>query len=139
MFDEEQQKEVDRIIGERLAKEKTKYQELETTYKQLKSEYEDFKTNYSELEVQASEVSKLKRDALVVETLEEAGLPKRFANRITGETREEILADANSLKADLEATEDSVLPRRATDPDPVKRTGLNAIVDHAIEVHKQRK
>lgn len=135
-FSPEQQEEVNRIIGERLAREKTKYQELEATLDQLKKESKELKTKNEELEAQVTELPDLKRGVLVAEVIQELGLPTRFASRIKGDTREEVVADATSLKADLEAEEVIIPKSGSTDPNPEKKDAFGRLVDHAVNYKK---
>ena len=109
----ETQEELDRIIGERLEREKSK---AEKATESLKTEIESLKKTLSESESQlktltetqsghADEVAKLnseianyKLKAIKHEIAHQNGLPYELAERLTGDTEELLKADAETLK-----------------------------------------
>lgn len=107
------QADVDRIVADRLKREKEKYadyDDLKGKAEKLKdieaaqmTEQEKAQAKIAELEaknaeteakVRAMEITKLRS-----KLLSEAGLPADLADRVRGETEEEIKADLESLKA----------------------------------------
>ena len=109
----ETQEELDRIIGERLEREKSK---AEKATESLKTEIESLKKTLSESESKvktltetqnghADEVAKLtseiasyKLKAIKHEIAHQNGLPYELADRLTGDTEELLRADAETLK-----------------------------------------
>jgi hypothetical protein len=115
------QDELDRIINDRLSRQKSQYKdydELKKAAEELTSikqsqlsreeqmqaqlkEYEN-KLNAIELERKTESLLNLKKDAL-----KEAGLSDALASRIQGETAEEIKADIEAIKAIMAPTKPS--------------------------------
>lgn len=104
------QADLDRILGERLARQRAqfagfdelkakaaKFDEHEAKNKtELEKLTETAKAN--EARAAAAELALIKRDAA-----EAAGLPKSWADRLKGATKEELEADAKELAKDLPA------------------------------------
>lgn len=106
------QEELDRIIGERLGRERQKYGDYEDLKKRA-GEYDKLKASQmSDLEkAQAKaadeekkritaerEAAEARLEAKKLLILEELGLAKSFANRVFGTTEEEIRNDAKALQ-----------------------------------------
>lgn len=94
----------DKAVGARLAKERAKY----AGYEDLKAKATKFdelqdanKTETERLQSRAEaaerERDQLKRTHLISDLATDAGLPKKFWKRVSGETREEIEADIADL------------------------------------------
>jgi len=106
------QAELDRILGERLAREREKYQDydqLKAASEELKklkeaqmSEIEKAKTAAAEVEAKLkakeAEVEALRVEQLRARLVTEAGLPVALASRVRGTTEDEIKADIEELK-----------------------------------------
>lgn len=106
------QEEVDRIIAERLKREREKYkdydaykkaaEELQKLKEAQMSETEKLQAKLAEYERQLlekeQEAAEAKVEALKLRVLDEMGLPKAWASRIFGTTEEEIQQDAEELK-----------------------------------------
>jgi hypothetical protein len=106
------QEDVDRIVSERLAREKEKYKDFEE-YKKAKVKLDEIENaNKTELDKAKTEKEvlekqlvqkELERKQLEVENLklsllDLAGLPKSWVKRILGQTEDEIKADIEELK-----------------------------------------
>lgn len=104
------QADIDRIIGERIAKERSKQEaavkkaqeeserkaaEAQGQYEKLYKETLD-KLAATEAKTKALELATMQRDAAA-----KAGLPVAFADRLRGETPEDLEADAKALLASL--------------------------------------
>lgn len=106
------QEELNRIIEERLRREREKYKDyaelkkLAEEYQKLKeaqmSETERLQAKLAEYERQLlekeREAAEARVEALKLRVLDEMGLPKAWASRIFGTTEEEIRQDAEELK-----------------------------------------
>jgi len=104
--------EVNRIVQERLAREREKYKdyadlkkaadELKKLKESQMSETEKLQTRISELEravlEKEREAAEARIEATKLRVLEQVGLPKDWADRIYGTTEEEIRKDAEQLK-----------------------------------------
>ncbi|AEG14705.1 putative prophage lambdach01, scaffold protein [Desulfofundulus kuznetsovii DSM 6115] len=111
------QEELDRIITERLKRERQKYadyDELKKAAEELKklkeaqmSEQEKLQARLAEYERKTAELEialqEARLEATKLRVLEEIGLPKTFASRIFGTTEEEIRQDAQELAKLLNA------------------------------------
>lgn len=109
----ETQEELERILGERLTREKEKASKVEESLKNeiadLKKSIEDSQTKYAQQQEQLNshneEVAKLTAE-LTAQTLKatkhqiayEYGLPFELADRLTGEDEESLKKDAETLK-----------------------------------------
>jgi len=106
------QEDVDRIVSERLAREKEKYKDFEE-YKKAKVKLDEIENaNKTELDKAKAETDQFKKLAeqkdlevkqlgienLKLSLLDLAGLPKNWAKRILGQTEAEIKADIEELK-----------------------------------------
>lgn len=93
MSDEEKkftQEDVDRLIGERLAREKAKYAD----YGEIKAENADLKAKLAENESK-------NLDALKAKIATDLKLPAALANRLAGSTEAELRADGEALLKEL--------------------------------------
>lgn len=114
------QAELDKIIEARLARERAKYAD----YGDLKAKADEFDkaqdASKSELQKAADRAAKAEaaatqaqRDAWRAQIALDEGLTPTQAKRLVGDTREELLADAQELKKDLQL--DAKKPPRASD------------------------
>lgn len=107
------QEEVDKIIKERLERERKKYadyEDLKKAAEELEKLKDSEKTEVERLKAETAKIAK-ERDELnarikaqetrsrKVAALEKAGLPVALADRVLGETDEEIGKDVEALKA----------------------------------------
>lgn len=106
------QEELERILAERLRREREKYkdyEELKKAAEELKkikeaqmSEQEKLQMRLAEIEREKlereRELAELKTSLIKQKVLNELGLPLSLADRIFGETEEEIRQDAEELK-----------------------------------------
>jgi hypothetical protein len=133
------QEDVDRIVSERLAREKAKSEEAEKHARE-KAEADALAKNqeWQKLaEQRAKEVDELKAKTAQMEyeskqrsIAEEIGLPVTFADRIRGETPDAMLADAKSL---LEA-----MPKQPAKPN-VRPTNVGGNASVTSETDEQRR
>lgn len=112
------QEDVERIISERLKREREKYKDyaelkkMAEEYQKLKeaqmSETEKLQAKLAEYERQLlekeREAAEARLESLKLKVLDEMGLPKAWAVRLFGTTEEEIKADAEELKKLLGTT-----------------------------------
>ena len=123
----ETQEELDRIIGERLQRERQKYadydqlkadsaalgalraQKLDERVTTLTGQLQQAQTDLAGMKTRAE---KAERSLLRSRIAREAGLPAELSDRLTGETEDELKADAQAL-AKL------VQPPKAADPAPL--------------------
>lgn len=110
------QADVDRIVRERVKRERDKF-----------ADYEDLKAragSASTLEERVAEIERQARDsearALRAEVANAKGLTPSQAKRLVGSTREELEADADELIADIGAQKkkNNVSPREGNNPAP---------------------
>lgn len=103
------QADVDRIVKERVTREKAKY-----------ADYDDLKTKAAGAQTLEDRVAGLEstataaaRRAEVAEVANEKGLTPNQAKRLVGNTRDELLADADELLKDIAAQQqnNNVSPR----------------------------
>lgn len=98
------QEDVDKIVQERLARERAKFSD----YDQIKSELEATRASHAELKAEntdlkaqvADQAGKMKDSELKAQKAEiakKAGLSEALADRLQGTTEEELLADAKRL------------------------------------------
>ena len=116
------QEALDKIIGDRLAREKAKfadyddlkekagkYDELKTksdkyeedlsAYKTKESDWAEKEKKYTaDITAKDAEIDKYKKNEARVKAAREAGLPFELADRITGDTAEDMAKDATNLK-----------------------------------------
>jgi len=91
------QADVDRIVGERLPKEKAKY----TDYDQLKANLDAAKAENDKLKSKLDENKDSLRKALKIEVATAHNLPEAMAERLQGESKEELETDAKTLSESL--------------------------------------
>ncbi|WP_305780014.1 capsid assembly scaffolding protein Gp46 family protein [Nocardia nova] len=109
------QADLDRIIGRRVAQERSKYSGFDDL-KAKASKYDELeeakKTNEQRLSDQLTaaqkRVEELELDKLRNTVAADKGLPAKFARRLTGTTREELEADADDLLDSLPKPEPKV-------------------------------
>lgn len=127
------QADVDRIVSERLGREKLKLEELSNKYNLLNNDYVELVNKTKQYETQLAELPTLKRQAILNDVAREHKVPDKLVNRLSGNTREEIEADAKSLLAELAAlSEDSYkgLPATPNGKGTPKREGINLLVSN---------
>lgn len=120
------QTELNSIISERLNKEKEKYEsqiseltaksdayekQIATFTSQLDDLNKKIATHESELKERDSKIQKYETQSVKMRVANELGLPYKMADRLSGETEEEIKADAESLKALMNIS--SVMPHKS--------------------------
>lgn len=96
------QEDVNRIVAERLAREKVKYDELAEKYNQLNRDFASTSLKVKDMEGQLQELPKLKRETIVNKVAREKQIPEFLVNRLSGETEEEVAKDADTLLAALQ-------------------------------------
>lgn len=110
------QAEVDKIVKERVARERAKY-----------ADYDDLKAKAGEkvtLEERVAQIEKQAKDsearALRAEVANAKGLTPNQAKRLVGSTREELEADADDLLKDIgtQKKNNNVVPREGNNPKP---------------------
>ena len=112
------QEDVDRIVNDRLARERKKYEGFDD----LKAKAEQFETAASERDALAQKVAefeaKEQRAALAAEISEATGVP---AAALRGDTREELEAHAAQLKSLLPTTAPAIpgAAQKPSSPAPV--------------------
>lgn len=144
------EEDVNRIVQERLAREREKYKdyaELKKAADELKklkesqmSETEKMQARLAELERQVlekeREAAEARVEALKLRVLDEMGLPKMWAGRIFGTTEEEIRKDAEELKKLLggvgKAVGSGTNPPTKTDINPWKKETFNLTLQAKI-------
>jgi hypothetical protein len=130
------QADVDRIVKERVQRERTKYAD----YDDLKTRAEGAKT----LEDRVAEIERQAKDsearALRAEVANAKGLTPTQAKRLVGSTREELEADADELVTDIGAQKkrNNVSPREGTNPqgggtDPLREYTRNLFARSAAD------
>jgi hypothetical protein len=99
------QADVDRIVSERVARERAKYPD----YDELKAKAADADKTKSKLDKMAEQVEAITKRAETAEietarhrVAEKLGLTAKEAKRLNGKTYEELLSDGNELVEDLE-------------------------------------
>jgi hypothetical protein len=106
------QEDINKIVVERLAREKEKYSDYETLKQKATKLDELDLANKSELEKEQAKSAKFEKllaekekekqllliENLKLSLLETAGLPKSWSKRISGTTEDEIKADIEELK-----------------------------------------
>ena len=116
----ETQEELDKIIAERLKRERSKVEDeykekintYETQIQELKSENADIKSNLGNLTEKDTEIEKLQgrikgyeKSDLQRKVAIENKIPYNLAGRIQGDTEEEMIEDAKSLSKYFEKKE----------------------------------
>ena len=118
----ETQEALDKIIGDRLAREKAKFADYDDLknkaglYDALKTESDKYKADLdaykskesdwaekekkytADITAKDTEIEKYKKNEARIKAAREAGLPFELADRITGETAEDMAKDAVNLK-----------------------------------------
>jgi hypothetical protein len=125
------QADVDRIVKERVQREKAKYAD----YDDLKTRAEGAKTledRIAEIERQASDNE---ARALRAEIANAKGLTPGQAKRLVGSTREELEADADELLADIGAQKKNGnhVPREGETNKPKRPDGLREFTRNLFE------
>lgn len=130
----ESQEQLDRIIGERLSRDreaqskkyegyispkdfKEKCEEYDTTIAGLQKSIEDGKAVATELENYKAQVKKYEIGSVKTKVANELGLPYEMAERLRGETEEDIRKDAEALKGMF--PKKPAPPLRSDEPDTV--------------------
>ena len=144
----ETQEELDRIISERLKREKEKYadyeelkeklkgfedsasdiDELKEKLKTLEEENEKLSSKKEEYDAQNTELKNLKeklsgieRENLLRKVAKEHGIPETFASRLRGEDEKALNVDAETLSEYMKALEKPA-PRKDTEPSGVEKS-----------------
>ena len=144
----ETQEELDRIIGERLKREKEKYADydelkaklkefedsasdieelkeklktLEEENKELSSKKEEYEAQNTELENLKNKLSGIERENLLKKVAKEHGIPETFASRLRGEDEKALNADAETLSEYMKALEKPA-PHKDTEPIGVEKS-----------------
>lgn len=111
----ESQEQLDKIIGERLSRDResrkkeyegyvspadyaAKCKEYDSTIEGLKKTIEDGKAVATELEDYKTQVKKYEIGSVKTKVAHELGIPYEMAERLRGETEEDIRKDAEALK-----------------------------------------
>lgn len=120
------QAEVDKIVKERVARERAKY-----------ADYDDLKAKAGQsvtLEERVAQIERQAKDsearAMRAEVANAKGLTPNQAKRLVGGTREELEADADELLKDIGAQKknNNVVPREGNTPKPEKSAGEREFV-----------
>jgi chromosome segregation ATPase len=129
----ETQEELDKIMGERLGRERekfeTKYNELKTDNENLTKQVESLKQDLAEGQSKSSQyeetiggletkVKQYEIAALKTKIALENNLSLSIAERLQGEDEESIRKDAQAF-SEIIGNSGSVLPLRSTEPEPV--------------------
>lgn len=88
-----------------------KIADLEASFQSANEKYSDYDKN---LESLTNELNSHKKQSLKVSIASQAGLPPELAGRLTGETEDELKADAQSLSGFI--TQKPSLPLASTEP-----------------------
>lgn len=132
------QEELNSIISDRLNKEKEKYEkqiselnaktesyekQIATFTSQLEDVNKKAATYESEIKERDDKIHAYESQSVKMRIAHEIGLPYELAGRLSGETEEELKADAESMKTlmNLSTTQ---MPRKSTEP--VKEDDLEA-------------
>lgn len=100
-WNEEQQEAINQIVKERLSREKAKFSELELAFKELESQHKEVCDKFAQAQKDIEELPQLRRKLVIEEVIKETSLPAYLADRLVGETREELLQDAQKLSESL--------------------------------------
>ena len=141
----ESQEALDGIIGERLKRDReaqakkyegyvkpedyaAKCQEYDSTIAGLQKTIEDGKATASELESAKAQIKKYEIGSVKTKVAHELGLPYEMADRLRGETEEDIRKDAETLKGIM--PKKPAPPLRSDDPatDP-KQAAMKKLLD----------
>lgn len=132
----ETQEQLDKIISERLNREKEKYESKLSEYESLKGEKEKLEKQLSELSTSLEEtnankknfeeqINELNKKVKTYETKNlktkialENGIPYEFANRISGEDEKSIKEDAQKI-AEFFKSQQPTPPLKDTEPPKV--------------------
>lgn len=111
------QEQLEAIIGDRLAREREKYKDHDQLAADAKAwkEYQDSQKDEvtrikEQWDADKAELSQLRKAQIRNEVLKETGLPEAFAGRLSGETREELFADAVELMKILPQPQEPAQP-----------------------------
>ena len=120
------QADVDRIVRERVQRERAKYAD----YDDLKKTAEGAKTLEDRVADMERRTAETEMRALRAEVANAKGLTPTQAKRLVGSTREELEADADELLADIGAqrSKSNVAPKEGTTP---KNPGSDAMREFA--------
>lgn len=124
------QEELDRVIGDRLAREKSRYDELQAKYTSLTNEHLDALNKMKLVDEQLQELPKLKREAILNKVARDKKLPEFLVGRLSGETEEDIAKDADTLLAELDKNDYKGLGKTPGETGSVKKEGLSLIRDN---------
>lgn len=141
----ETQEELDRIISERLKREKEKYADydelkeklkdfedsatkieelnekiktIEEENQKLSKKKEEYDAKNTELEDLKKKLSGMERENLLRKVAKEHGIPESFANRLRGEDEKALNADAETLSEYMKSLEKPA-PRKDVEPSGV--------------------
>lgn len=105
------QEQLDRVLGQRLARERDKYKDFDA-YKAKAEKFDKVEADKltdderrtqerdslkQERDEARKEIDKLKLDALRKDVAADKGLPAKFASRLSGDSREDLEADADDI------------------------------------------
>lgn len=124
------QTELNSIVSDRLNKEKEKYDkqikeltdkiasydsQIATFNTQIEEMAKKAATHDEELKAKDSTIHGYEINNLKLKVAHELGLPFEFANRLAGDTEEDIRKDAESIKGIINSTKPNI-PLRSTEP-----------------------
>ena len=109
------QEDFDAAISERLKREQAKYSDYDTIKSDLGTLRAQLSAKDAEISTLQGKVKGYETDSVKTRIALETGLPLDLRTRLTGETEEEIRADANKL-AKLFVQQKSPAPLRDTEP-----------------------
>lgn len=129
----ETQEQLDKVIGERIRRAEEKAAEKYSDYEAIKTQNADYVTQISQLQEQLqrqtetingnqsivddlkAQVQNYESSSLKTKVALEIGLPYQMASRLSGNTEEEIRADAESM-VKLIGTQKPVAPLGSSEP-----------------------
>ena len=109
------QEDFDAAISERLKREQAKYSDYDTIKSDLGTLRAQLSAKDAEISTLQGKVKGYETDSVKTRIALETGLPLDLRTRLTGETEEEICADANKL-AKLFVQQKDPAPLRDTEP-----------------------
>ena len=109
------QEDFDAAISERLQREQAKYSDYDTIKSDLGTLRAQLSAKDAEISTLQGKVKGYETDSVKTRIALETGLPLELRSRLTGETEEEIRADANKL-AKLFVQQKDPAPLRDTEP-----------------------
>jgi len=98
------QEDVDKIVQERLARERAKfsdYDRIKAELEEIREDHASLKAVNTDLKAELADRDGKLRETQRAEIAKKAGLPEALSSRIQGETEEELLADAKRLAESL--------------------------------------